>query len=71
MNESNLQIIPWHDKSNNQQCEISSAKNLDCEYGRILTKLSCLPAKAQEVLNIVNLAIISTIFMHYLVAVRI
>lgn len=37
MNESNLQIIPWHDKSNNQQCEISSAKNLDCEYGRILT----------------------------------
>ncbi len=37
MNESNLQIIPWHDKGNNQQCEISSAKNLDCEYGRILT----------------------------------
>lgn len=37
MNESNLQIIPWHDKNNNQQEEIQPPKDLDCEYGRILT----------------------------------
>ena len=38
LDSSNLQVIPWHDKSEKLEDEIhSSWEKLDCEYGRILT----------------------------------
>ncbi len=38
LDKTNLQIIPWHDKSEKLEGEIcSSWDKLDCEYGRILT----------------------------------
>nr|QGT49709.1 hypothetical protein Melaina855_0960 [uncultured Candidatus Melainabacteria bacterium] len=38
LDKTNLQIIPWHDKSEKLESEIDSSwDKLDCEYGRILT----------------------------------